>query len=169
MVSANGKVTACVHVEERSGVIDGRTSRCASVRTSDITCPPLHSSVSSGANDLFLSFATWCGAEGAMFVFHRHVRSMSPWCSRLAQTELKTSQIYSGGVAKRRRAHVGTHTSLSVASSKCGVGSRDGDADAPCWLRDQVIGERDARWPQHLNLILCICKRMWTHLVGAFR
>ena len=35
------------------------------------------------------SFATWCGAEGAMTVFHRHVRSMSPWCSRLAQTEFE--------------------------------------------------------------------------------
>ena len=43
-------------------------------------------------------------------------------------------------------AHFGTHTSLSAASSKCGVASRDGDAEAPCWLMDQVIWERDACW-----------------------
>ena len=51
------------------------------------------------------------------------------------------------GEAASTLAHFGTHKSLSAASSKCGVGSRDGDAEAPCWLIGQVIGERDARWP----------------------
>ena len=43
-------------------------------------------------------------------------------------------------------AHFGTHKSLSAASSKCGVASRDGDAEAPCWLMDQVIWEPDTCW-----------------------
>ena len=97
----------------------------------------LHSTVSSEHRMTCMkSFATWCFAQRAMFVFHRKRRSMSPWYSCLSKDRINKSITGATKVAssKRRSAHFGTHASLSAASSKCAVGSRDGDADAPCWL-----------------------------------